>query len=411
MSVDMYRRSNKSYRLLIQVEGAFFRNDTIGEINLYLDHLNDVQSSLAIFYQLKRYVTQASVVFDAEVDDTTRGEPVRVYFGAPRQVASAAESFEHPLQQARAFFRFPQQSLYMNVHVDKQPRNWESFTLCFDLDPRYPPQLRPNPDTFKLHTVPMVNLRTGYADPIANDGLRDHYPIRHPEADSRYVLHSVRGLYKITDKELIALRPGVMGDEPDSYELEWSGQGDKRRGYATFVMPQAFEEPVRIAVDGYWHQPDAADDDSVITAVQLAERHVDGLKFELSGPVIPALHNAMHDSQAGLLQLLSIKNQRFLERDDVVFVLRALGVLDDPKFAELAFLLSSVSVASKPFAKKAQGFKYVYSLQFGNLDSSMVPLLDLFCAKLLEVLTAWSTEEVVELTISVPNLELELSYV
>ncbi|MEY4579530.1 MAG: hypothetical protein RL701_4233, partial [Pseudomonadota bacterium] len=39
MSVDMYRRSNKSYRLLIQVEGAFFRNDTIGEINLYLDHL------------------------------------------------------------------------------------------------------------------------------------------------------------------------------------------------------------------------------------------------------------------------------------------------------------------------------------------------------------------------------------
>ena len=410
VGVDMFRQSNKQYRLVLTIEAAFFRNDSVGELNLYVNHLNDLQSSLAIFYQLKQHITHASVVFDQEVDEQTRGEPVRFYFGAPREVSSAAESFEHPLQQARAFFRFPQQALYLNVHIEKQPRNWESFSLCFDIDPAWPLQLRPNPDTFVLHTVPMINVRRDFADPIEHDGTRDRYPIRHPEADGGHVLHSVRGLYKITGTELAPLRPGIMGDEPDSYELEWTGAGDKRRGYAAFVMPSAFEQPVRVAVDAYWHQPGLYDEDSLVSAVRLAERHVDGLDFELSGGYVSAVDGPMQDSQPGLLHLLSIKNQRFLERDDVVFLLQAMGVLQERVFAELAYRLTATSVSSKPFAKKAQGFKYIYHLQFGTLDGSSLPVLDLFCTKLLDVLIAWSNEEVVELSVSVPNLEAQLHY-
>jgi type VI secretion system protein ImpG len=69
-----------------------------------------------------------------------------------------------------------------------------------------------------------------------------------------------------------------------------------------------------------------------------------------------------------------------------------------------------VEVRSKPFARSSTGFKYIYRVTLAELHSSMLPVVDLFAAKLLAILKAWSTEDVVELEVLVPSLERTLSF-
>ena len=83
----------------------------------------------------------------------------------------------------------------------------------------------------------------------------------------------------------------------------------------------------------------------------------------------------------------------------------------EPFFESIVVRLSDVNVASKPLAKGgASGFKYIYELTFDELDATDLPRLDLFCGKLLEVLIAWSVEEVVEITATVKSLDKTLTY-
>jgi type VI secretion system protein ImpG len=90
--------------------------------------------------------------------------------------------------------------------------------------------------------------------------------------------------------------------------------------------------------------------------------------------------------------------------------LDALGATREPFFSGLVSRLSEVKVVSKPFAKRSHGTKHVYELTFDDLDATDVPRLDLFSGKLLDVLVAWSVEEVIELVVRARNLEKELRY-
>ncbi len=82
----------------------------------------------------------------------------------------------------------------------------------------------------------------------------------------------------------------------------------------------------------------------------------------------------------------------------------------EPFFATIVRALRDVRVATKPLAKQSHGFKYIYELTFEDLDATDLPRLDLFCGKLLDVLAAWSVEEVVEIAAKVKNLERTLQY-
>ena len=77
---------------------------------------------------------------------------------------------------------------------------------------------------------------------------------------------------------------------------------------------------------------------------------------------------------------------------------------------ELVEAIASVEVRSKPFARATGGFKYIYRITWSTLDPFQVPALSLLSARMLDILAAWSTEEVVELEVAVPNLELNLAF-
>jgi type VI secretion system protein ImpG len=259
--------------------------------------------------------------------------------------------------------------------------------------------------------VPIVNLRRDMADPIEYNATRERSPILHSEVLQRYRLHQVVGVYRLDAADgLVPLRPGVLGETRDAYEIETQGRGESRRGYLVLDMPNAFLEPLRIAVDATWHQPVLEGDREYHFRVGLRDRYYDGVQWSCLGGMSTARDGELGDEVESLLRLLAIKNQRFLRFEELRFLLDALGIQRSRVFSGIAAALHDVEVESKPYARGTTGFKYVYHLTFRGLDRADVPGLELLCERLLDALKAWSIEEVVELVVNVPNLERVMHY-
>ena len=71
----------------LRFAAGFARNDEIGDVSLYVNHLNDLFSSLTVLYELKSHVRGASVVFDKTVAEDTPATPCQIRFGARRRHA------------------------------------------------------------------------------------------------------------------------------------------------------------------------------------------------------------------------------------------------------------------------------------------------------------------------------------
>lgn len=409
-AVDVYRVRGRGYRLLLRFTSAFPRSDEIGSLRMLVNHLGDLFSSSTVFYQLKTHLRQASIVYSDRVTDESKGFPLEAVFDVPRGEPYDVELFEHPLQRARALLRFPEQALFLELRGISPPRNWRVFTVCLDVDDAWPAELRLTPDTFELHAVPMVNVRKDTSNPIECDGTKDLYPVLHPEASSGFVAHSVLGVYRMTPEGLSPLAPVVIGAGTDGYDIAVRGHGEERRTSLALTLPNAYVAPERIVVEALWHQPALAGARGDEMRVRLSDRFVDGVEWSCLGGVTPPAESSLADDRDGLLQLLALKSQRFLELPELLLLLKALGAGDDRLAGRVISAVTSVKVTPKPFARKSSGFKYVYELRLEQLDASLLPAFDLLGRRLHEVLTAWSVEEVVEVVAEIANLGVTKSY-
>lgn len=240
--------------------------------------------------------------------------------------------------------------------------------------------------------------------------MQDRHRLRHPDGEGALVFHSHRGAYQIADDALEPLTPGVLEEVDASFEIEYEGAGSSRSAFLRAQIRDAFETPRQLTVDGFWHQPDLCDDSLPDARVGPVDRTVDGVSWGLLGKLVPAADNLAVGQRESLLQLLSIKNQRFLDRGNLVLLLKAVGIRTHRCFDELLGSLAKVTVEAKPYGRGSRGFKYVYLLECHSLEKSQLPALDWFSIKILELLTVWSIEEVVELRVRVPNLEIEQCY-
>ncbi len=409
-AVDIYRMRGRGFRLLLRFATAFPRSDELGSMRLLVNHLGDLFSSSTVFYELKTHLRQATIVYSDRVTEESKGAPLEVVFDAPHGDPYDVELFEHPLQRARALLRFPEQGLFLELRGVNPPRNWRVFTVCLDVDDTWPTELRLTPDTFELHAVPMVNVRKDTSNPIECDGTKDRYPVLHPEPASRFVAHSIVGVYRMTPDGLAPLPPVVVGAGTEGYDVNVQGKGEDRMTWLTLALKNAFLQPERIVVESLWHQPGVAGARGDEMRVRLSDRFVDGVEWSCLGSITPPSESTLAEDRDGLLQLLAIKSQRFLDLPELTLLLRALGAGDDRMSGRIIAALTSVKVVPKPFARKSSGFKYIYELGFEQLDESLVPSLDLLGRRLLDVLTAWSVEEVVEVVASIPSLGRTLSY-
>lgn len=397
---------NKGFRVLLSLRAAYPRNDDIGRLYFHINHLNDYLASLRILHALKKHLRRASVVFNEDVTEETRGTVCEVSYGAPLDTED--DHLPHPLQKERSFFHFPQQDLYFAVHLPSPPRNWSRFTICLDLDSGWPRAMMLNEDVFQLFAVPIVNLNRAMAQPVICDGTQERYTIRHGEPEYRFDLHSVLGVYKIEDSGMVPVRAGILSGGSGSYEIEEStdGMGIKRHRI-NLHFPEAFQEPKTIAMDAFWLQPWFSEALRERLQVATFSRHIVGLDWELLGDIIPHAENTFHEELEGFLHLLTLKNKSALNMDDVVGMLQTLGSVHQGNFKQAYDLLTDIRVEEAPLSKNGLPgmVKLVYHLRFKEFDAGLIPLVETFVAHVERILDTWISEATVEGRMEAPMAE------
>lgn len=393
---------NKGYRIVLVLHAPYARNDDIGNLRFHINHLDDFQASLRVLHNLKKHLRKASVVFDENVTEETRGNPCEVSFDAPQD--DEDEEWPHPLQKERWFFHFPHRELFLNVRVSSQPRNWTRFALCFDLDAQWPRSLVLNQDVFQLFAVPIVNLNRGMAQPVICDGTRERYPIRHPEPEFNFGLHSVVGVYQVKDGSMVPMRAGILSGGSGSYELEESTDPTGlKRHWLALHFPEAFEEPRTIAIDAHWLQPWFSEGLGERITVATYTRTIVGLEWQLVGDIVPHAENTFQAEMEGFLHLLTLKNKSAFNVDDLLEMMQTLGSVHQGQFKRAYDLLADVRVEETPLNKGGMGglLKVVYYLHFKDFDQSLLPLVETFVSHVNGILSSWVSEAIVEVRMEV----------
>lgn len=410
--VETMLRPQSGLRALLHFRTSYPRKDNIGTLSIYINHLNNYAASLQILYTIKEHLQQASFFVDEQVTEIAQGEPCAVSFGAPVDYRSTVNSdLYHPLQQARHFFHFPQQELYINFDLPKQLREWTAFTICLDFDGKWPKNLHLNNELFQLFTVPVSNLHKSMAQPILCDGTQDRYPIRYPEPRSQFCLHSLLGVYRIEEEGLLPLPAGVVGNSTESYEIEHSqGLTREQCHYLLFSCPSAFTDPVKIAVDALWMQPWFSERASDLLDIMLYDRHIDGVSWEFLGEVCPHRENILVNDVECMLQFLSLQRKPYLHLQDIHYLLNALGSLSQSYFEGIPELMLQVEVKTAPRSKITGGLCQIYQIQFKEFEQSYRPRVEAFLRQLFNLLNAFDIEGEIMLEANISSTQEVITF-
>jgi|GEM_PF-402402 len=398
---------NRGFRLVLQFNAPYSRNDEIGRLSLHVDHLNDFLASLRVFHALKEHFVRGSVVFDAKVDETTQGIPCDVTFGALAEDDDGPEDESpHPLQKERFFFHLPAQELYLNIQIPAPPRNWSGFTLCLDLNSNWPRSLVLNRDVFHLFSVPIVNLRRSMAQPVICDGTQQRYAIRHSEPELGFELHSILGVYEVRKTGMVPMRAGIISGGSGSYEIE---QAPDRKGgtrqWLVLHFPEAFEKPRTIAMDALWLQPWFSEAIPQNRTIAPYSRNIVGVAWELPGDLVPHKENDFLEGMESYTHLLTLTNKAVLNSEDVACLLRTLGSIHRGEFQKILQALMGVRVEEVPQQhRNGKGMlKYVYFLRFREQDSVVRPLMETLAAHVGNILDTWISEGVIEVRLEIAD--------
>lgn len=395
-------------RLLIRISAHTVRHDALRSLDIHINHLDDVRSSLAVAYELKSHLGSAHVLYGEHAREDEEGRPCQVSFGAVEDRSAAPNAFETPLQRALLRMRFPRQDLFMRIQgLDPGP-SWQHLTVCLDLRYGWSKRLAPAADSLELHTVPAINVCRELANPIECDGTKDRYQVKHPDESGKFAPLWAVGAYRPTKDGFVPLPPSLLGVDGDSYEFMTEGQGEARRAWAMFRITGAYPKAQRLCVDAFWHQPGLRNLETRELRVGLYDRFVDGVSWSCSGAIVPYVDSQLDGSREAQLQVLSLKTLSFLGKHDLVSLLHACGARREVYWAPLVDALSEVRVTSKPHGKRTHGLKHVYDLTFDRLAVSDLARVGFFRAWLFDLLRIWSPDEVLEVVAHIPNLNAVL---
>jgi len=388
---------DKGYRFCLTYKAAFARSEEIGSLNLFINYLKNYESSLHVFYNIKKHLRNISVVYDQKADETTQGAACHATFGVDD--GTDGYEFSHPLEKERLFFHFPWQELFVNVQVAKSEKNWSQFTLCLDFDATWPRNLILNQDVFCLFAVPIINHLQAMAQPVVCEGTKERYLLRHPDGEAGFSLHSIKGVYQATKAGMVPIKHCIFSKEGPTYEIDESKDEQGRQNhYLNINYPDAFFEPATIVTDAFWLQPWFSEALSQRLSVVPFNRNLTGTGWELS--VLPVAHQdtPFLNDLDGLLHLLTLTNKATLTRDDLLDILRALGVYASPLFESFCTLLASVEVDQVPISGNGSSrqLKHRYWLGFEEYDASKEPSLEVFLTHVERILNDWISNAEIE---------------
>jgi type VI secretion system protein ImpG len=382
-------------RLVMEFHAAFVRNDEVGTLSFFINHLNNYDYSALIFYNLKRYLKGVSVVFDEKADEFSEGLKCDFSFGP----VNIEEGDEHPLEKERLFFHFPWLELYLNVKIADPPQSWREFSICFDLDQRWPKKLALNQEIFQLFAVPVINIRKDAAQPLSCNATVEKYQIRHPRLTYDFALHSVKGIYEITKEGMAFVKPGILSGMAPSYETEEFT--DSRGRTSTNLLlhfPAAFENQRTITVDALWYQPWFTDMLSERMSLRPFSHSSAGIKWDFMVKPIPHQEDYFQNDTEAFLHFLTLTHKEVLNLDDIKDILKIMGAMKNVKFRLVCELMSGVRVEKAPSRDRISAglLKYRYILCFKDFNQNQEPLVDILVEHIRIIMSHWLSSAILE---------------
>jgi type VI secretion system protein ImpG len=391
------------HRLVLRFESRFARKDEVGLLSLHVRHLDDYPSSLAVFHALCRHLRQASVVYNEPADEQSLGDLCEVSFGRSAANAEDSSDYAQPFQRIRSFFHFPEQQLFVHVRVPPSRKPWTRFCICFDLAQEWTTGRSLHPEFLQPFVVPLENLKAEPAQPIIANGTRSQHPILNVSAGGNFRLHSITHVHEVTAKGRALLRPAYLPGEGPSYEVEESLGSDLGHQHNLLLrMPEALASPRRIVVEGLWHQPQFASRALGRMQVSTPGRHVEGVRWEMVGDVVPAQDSPLHDDLGGLTRLLAWKSRPTLSRNEFLALMMYLGTPAHSPMGRVLPWVRELTVSTLPdSALRGSGLQHVYELLLEPFEPGFEPLVVSFLQQAREVLDAWNGDASVELRATV----------
>ena len=409
-AVENLRRGPLGTRIALRFESRFPRTEPLGRIAIHVSHLGDFASSAHILHALETNLLGVSVVVDQRATADTLGTPCTYRFGTPTLDDPRGEPIANALERERLYFRFPQQAQFLELEVPRQDAPWKRFTICLDVGPRWPSSLRLSAEMLHTGVVAAINRVRDYAGMIDEAGTKLRHAVQPQGGLTGLRPLALLGVSRLTPEGFAPLEHGSLRGAAGGWEGLTTGDLGTRRAYIETAVPGAFESPVQLAVDAFWFQPELNDVESVGLIPALASRFVEGLGWDLLSPVTKCAGSQVEHDREAILRLLAMRQEPELRTDDVRFLLRALDAGMHAPFARFVDAIARVDTTTRPFARHASGLKQVITVELEGLDSAVLPFVDTFGRAATRVLRAWSPREVVEVNLSLRNLELRRSY-
>ncbi len=360
----------------------------ISAFSLFIHHLSDFRSSVRVSFALQRALIGATIRFKEKEPPV----PCKLHFGCPK----GREIFAHPVERVRTLLHAPEQDLFVNVTFPERVEKWTELTISLQLDEKWPGKLMLGDTSFLPFVVPIANLSRATAEPILCDGKRDSYVIMHPKSIGDFSLHTVKLVSKTEPGGSKILRPGILGQKQDSYEVDYFNER------MTLNIENAFRDPRTVQVEALWTQPWINDFIDYGFQLSILNEQLEGIPLKELGEIRP-FENPLDSEDPNLLvRVLGLKNQDVLTKEEILFLLDILKAISRSEFAAIPESIREVKINRvRSRSQVGQTIQFVFELM--ESSSSKWELSVLFFKNLHNLLNCWLSNYDVETKVLYPS--------
>lgn len=328
----------------------------------------------------------------------------------------------HPVTLERQFFQLPHKSSFITLRSEQEtPKQWKSCQIVFTLKQSWPATLLVDNELIKLFVAPVENRVSTQTDPFFYNGTQNQHRIIAPSILPKMQICSIRGVYQVKDGEHIPLKSSVLVEGDNTYEIAYPHENvDNGQQYPRLLlnMPEAFDTPVKIITDAYWHEPEFSKAINQSLKVYPADLEITGIRWSLiniSGRKFTPYHPAAELESTQLLELAALKNKPLLNLEEVLFITHALSTVWKGEFKELKSFIEDLDVShehkKQRFDATNQSDKPTlrYTITFSDFDPVLNPLAEELLQHIETVLKYWISHHDIHLVGNYANMYADSS--
>lgn len=369
----------------------------VNELTLHISHLSDYAASATVFSMLARCLRSLRAHFDGEGGEGGVCELIP-------SPSPPGNFFTHPVEQIRSHLHLPSQELYFRIALPHRKKKWKSLSLTFDLNSRWPRGLSLTEDSFALFVVPVANLKRSHADVIHFDARREKYPILYPDPSDSFELYKVTQVSNLLPEGSVPLKPGILGPESFSYEVDSTGGNSLR-----LQIPDAQMNTKRVGVEAIWTQPWFSDQLIEEISISFAKEHASNLNLSVLGSIVAHEKSFAEERPDLLLKLLALKNQSHLGKDDLLVLWLFLKNLDRGVFKSIpSLIIDVISDQRVDQVGVALGIEYIFLLK--EVDEQNFVSVILFFRYIHIFLTGWLSNFQVQTKVEISGREVPVVF-